>query len=571
MRRTRLLPLFIAAMLSGSGCGAERNSHPTLDSSVDGVYDVVFDLPYDSPSDYVPDTVDCTGYVDTDGDTIADHQEGDSDLDGDGQPNLADIDSDNDGLSDSSEAGDPDLCTGPRDTDGDTAPDFLDPDADNDGVSDHDELGTFGTSPTDVDSDDDGVSDLVETAYGSDPLSPTDTPQSHGDFVFVVDFMEAPEPGQDTLVFGTDLKMADVYIAIDTSGSMGGEVANLQAGLQDIIVPGIEAAIPNVQMGVMRFEDCPGDCPNSITNLQSITGDVTAVQAALDTITEASLCGGDEPYALALYIIATADVSGTGFPAASCAPGLFGYPCFRPGAIPIVIQIGDEPFCDQPFAWMPASGGCTCNPRKDVPAAYNALNLIHAKYIGVDTSESACTALDACPATAMRDVAFYTGSHDGTSLFVFEGNSDGTGLGTEIVNAVSTLAGSVPLDISARAVDAVDFPGEVVDATQFVQRIVPNVAGGVADPEDPTRVCVSGLPTGDWDSDGVADYFDGVVPGTIVCFDIIAAMNTSVPRISDEPQLYTAIVQVVGDMVTVLDEREIYFLIPPDVHVEIPI
>jgi hypothetical protein len=555
-----------------AGCGADRDDPaPFMDTGNDAPWDATGDAPPgDVPWDPPADTAGCSDYVDSDGDTIADHQEGDMDLDMDGQPNHLDTDSDNDGIADSAEAGDSDLCTAPRDTDADTDYDFLDPDSDNDGVSDSDEMG-YGTDPLANDSDGDGVSDLVETTYGSDPLDDADTPQSHGDFVFVVDYMEDPEPPQDTLVFGTDLQIADVYVTIDTSGSMGGEVANLQTSLQDVIVPGIEAAIPNVQMGVMRFEDCPGDCPHSIANLQSITDDITAVQDALDTITETSLCGGSEPYALALYVTATADVSGTGLPAASCGAGYLGYPCFRPGAIPIVIQIGDEPFCDQPFPWAPPSGGCTCNPRKSVADAYNALNTIHAKYIGVDTSEDACSPMDPCPRTQMEEIAMHTGSHDGVSLFVFDGASDGTGLGMEIVDAVSALAGSVPLDISAKAIDVEDWPGEAVDATVFVDRIVPNTAGGVADPEDPTRVCVGGLATGDYDGDGTHDYFDGVTPGTVVCFDIVAAMNTTVERIPDEPQLYTAIVQVVGDLITLLDEREIYFLIPPDVHVEIPI
>jgi hypothetical protein len=140
-----------------------------------------------------------------------------------------------------------------------------------------------------------------------------------------------------------------------------------------------------------------------------------------------------------------------------------------------------------------------------------------------------------------------------------------------VVDAVGILAGSVPFDISAEVYDVVDYPGETVNTTLFVDRVEPNTAGGVADPEDPSRVCVGGLAVGDWDADTFPDYFDGVAPGTIVCFDIVPAMNTTVERIAGEPQLYTAVVQVKGDMVTTLDEREIYFLIPPDVYIEVPL
>jgi len=543
-----------AAIIILAGCGADKG--PSLpDVPVDGID--APEVPVDGPYDMPVDTAACEDYVDSDGDTIADQHEGEADIDGDGTPNHLDLDSDNDGLSDAWEAGDADICTPPLQSDPDMVPDFLDPDSDGDGVSDADET-ACGTDVRDEDTDDDGVTDLVETAYGSDPLDPSDTPRSHGDFVFVVDYMEEPVPPEDTLVFGTDIQVADVYIAVDTSGSMGGEVTNLQDTLQTVIVPGIALSIPNVQMGVMRFEDCPGSsCPNFMVNLQSITDDETLVQAALDTIVDTSLCGGEEPYSLSLFVTATGDVTGTGLPPASCAPGFVGYPCFRPAAIPIVIQIGDEPFF----------GGAMCAPRKIVSDAYNALNSIHAKYIGVNTSGLPGPT---GPRPAMEDVALNTGSVAGTSPLVFDGNEDGTGLGTEIVDAVGLLANSVPLDISGRVEDVVDGPFDTVDASRFVDRVEPNAVGGVADPVDPTRVCVGGLATGDFDTDGFQDYFDDVAPGTIVCFDIIAARNDFVPRVPDAPQLYTAVVNVMGDWVTVLDSREIYFLIPPDIRVEIP-
>ncbi|MBW2261768.1 MAG: hypothetical protein JRG91_07325, partial [Deltaproteobacteria bacterium] len=368
------IPVLILTLLQ-PGCGAGDNPTPP-----DGG-DVGPDVPVDGTIDAVPDGPDsCDDYVDTDGDTIADRHEGDGDPDEDGLTNTRDDDSDNDGLSDAEEAGDGDICTHPVDHDGDTTPDFLDPDSDNDGVSDSDET-AMGTDPTEVDTDGDTISDLVEDVYGSDPLDDEDSPRTHGDFVFIVDYMQDPVPERDTLVFGTDIKVADVYILVDTSGSMFGEVANLQDSLQTIIVPGLVSSIPDVQIGLMRFEDCPGSsCDNDIANVQSITDVVDDVQTALDSITETSLCGGEEPYSLAAYIAATGDVSGTDVPGPSCPSGYIGLPCFRPTAIPIFVQIGDEPFCI-----MGIGGGCTCPPRKTTTTVITALNAIHAKYIGVST------------------------------------------------------------------------------------------------------------------------------------------------------------------------------------------
>lgn len=78
----------------------------------------------------------CTPGADTDGDKIPDEVEGckGEDVDGDGLPNFADVDSDGDGIKDAVEAG-PNPKS-PVDSDKDGKPDFLDTDSDNDGVND---------------------------------------------------------------------------------------------------------------------------------------------------------------------------------------------------------------------------------------------------------------------------------------------------------------------------------------------------------------------------------------------------------------------------------------------------
>lgn len=93
--------------------------------------------------------------------------------------------------------------------------------------------------------------------------------------------------------------------------------------------------------------------------------------------------------------------------------------------------------------------------------------------------------------------------------------------------------------------------------------------GGVADPRDPTRICAAGLTAVDTDADGHPDQFSDVLPGTIVCFDIVPLQNTTVePTV--EPQLFRAQVQVLGDSVTLLDTRDVYFLVPPGTYVGPP-
>ncbi|BDB56358.1 hypothetical protein SHINM13_06540 [Flavobacterium ammonificans] len=100
------------------------------------------------------------------------------DTDGDGRRNPYDVDSDNDGISDSVEKGA--NSNAPVDTDGDGTPDYLDLDSDNDGISDAIEKGPSATPVDtdgdgtldyrDLDSDNDGISDAIEKGPSATPV-----------------------------------------------------------------------------------------------------------------------------------------------------------------------------------------------------------------------------------------------------------------------------------------------------------------------------------------------------------------------------------------------------------------
>ncbi len=166
------------------------------DSDGDGTPDYL-DPDDDFDGDGVPDPDD----ADDDDDGIPDEDEGDGDDDGDGQPNALDIDRDNDGIVDLVEAQprgpgfvapsgndadkdglddayDPDqggTPLSPIDTDGDGTPDVDDLDTDNDTVPDsiegHDANmdGQPDVTPTGNDADRDGLDDAYDTVTRPQP------------------------------------------------------------------------------------------------------------------------------------------------------------------------------------------------------------------------------------------------------------------------------------------------------------------------------------------------------------------------------------------------------------------
>ncbi|WP_041391870.1 Ig-like domain-containing protein [Pleurocapsa sp. PCC 7327] len=166
-----------------------------LDSDGDGQFDLVeaggvdanndgkVDNFSDSNGDGLADSVDPkTGGVplnpnrDSDGNGLADRLDN-GDFDGDGIPDSADLDDDNDGILDSIEQnGDP-----TRDTDGDGIPDSFDLDSDNDGIADLVEAGG-------VDANGDGIIDNFVDSNGngladSQEGSPLPVPDTDGDGV----------------------------------------------------------------------------------------------------------------------------------------------------------------------------------------------------------------------------------------------------------------------------------------------------------------------------------------------------------------------------------------------------
>ncbi len=517
--------------------------------------------------------------TDSDRDGIADIDEGrmdpggprDSDLDG--TPDYLDTDSDGDGLADSREAGDAEPGTPPVDSDRDGTPDFLDLDSDSDGLSDADEASARCLDPTRQDTDGDGQTDLAEVTAGTDPCDPD---SRIPEFFYI---LPKDDPGGEsaaTLVFDTNIRRADVHFSMDTTGSMGGEIDNLQSALRTTVIPGIQAGIPDTAFGVSEFEDfpispfgsptCRGAPDRPFGLLQQITTDATLVDRAIRLLDMPLGCGADLPESSYEALYQIADGGGVDWPGGSVPPftpdgatpggGTIGGVGFRADAFPIVIHITDDvPHLARDYE---ARGITDAHSRSDV---VDAMAAIRARMIGIASRLEARAPLEdlaiatgavipptagTCPTGVdgrARDTVVLP---DGTETcpLVFDARMNGSGLSDTLVDAVNALVTAIRLDtVSIRVVG---------DVHGFIRATIPRSAVPPPGADPPT--------VADLDGDSIFDSFVGVTPGTVVEFTVLA-YNDTVPQ-TDVDQVFTVTLQVIGDGVTVLDEQPVTIIVP---------
>ncbi|MCB9616306.1 MAG: hypothetical protein H6721_00875 [Sandaracinus sp.] len=512
--------------------------------------------PTDSDGDGLPDFRD----FDSDDDTIGDGWETlpPDDTDGDGTRDRYDLDSDNDGFPDLQEAGPPDRdpTTAPVDTDMDGIPDYRDPDSDNDGLSDLDER-TRGTDPRNADTDGDGVTDLVEVGAcpegdatcAMDATDAGSSPRTRGNFVFFEPYMMLPDPPQDTLVFSTNLQVADVYFLIDTTGSMGTPIANVRSSLSSAggIIDQVRAVIPNVWFGIGEFRDY-GDA-FIYRNQQDLTADAAAAQAGANRLSAGGGGDGPEGGVPAVWSVATGQpiLRGPTTARTDCGADRFGYPCFRNGAVPIVVMVADYNFHNGPAT------GNTYTGYQTWAAVLPDLLARNIRIVGATVGTTARNDL--------RAMATATGAVDGAGNPLISDASGGT-VSSGVVEQIRLLANSTPIDIS---VVFEDDPTDGVDSfAAFVDHLVVNNAGG--DVMGRTCTVFPAERVRDTDGDTYADAIDNVTPGNPVCFDIVVKQNDVVMPTAS-PQVFRGTIRVIGDGFTELDRRDVFFLVPPVIEI----
>ncbi len=371
----------------------------------------------------------------------------------------------------------------------------------------------------------------------------------------------------------------DVHLSVDTTGSFGGEIQQLRASLQEVLIPRLRERVSNLAMGVSRFGDFPvrpfglqNDQPYNL--LTPITTDFDRVARAVHTLDRPLQNGGDPPesWIEALYQIATGEGLATGgatierfTPSAdTVGGGTAGGVGFREGAARVVINITDAPSHD-PYAYGAAAPGT-----HTLEQAATALRRVNARMIGIASGDPARAQLQQLALLTEAVVpptsgVCFTGLRgaprppvSGQCPLVFDIAPDGTGLADTTLDAIT------------RFLDTLAF-GTVTGTTEndprgFVQRLEAVSAMAPAGAPAPRREdrLPAAMP------DGVLETFAQVATRTRLGFEV-RLRNTRV-REEEFPQVFFVRVVLLGDGL-VVGERVVRVIVPegpkPDSAVDV--
>ncbi|HUJ62995.1 MAG TPA: hypothetical protein VLX92_31050 [Kofleriaceae bacterium] len=435
------------------------------------------------------------------------------------------------------------------------------------------------------------------------------------DFFFILPYNDAMGPVNKPLDFQTAVQALDVFFLMDTTGSMAGEIKNLQNALTGTVIPGIQAAVANTQFGVGALEDFPinpygnVNCAGDGTDdqpfklRQVITSNTAAVASAVNGLTNASGgtigCGNDLPEGgiEAIYQAATGDgltgPSPTNVPANHTGVGGV---AFRQGTMPVIVAISDADSHD------PASTASCSEPGYSEAEAYTgavaavahsraqtktALGNICARLVGMAAiptgTDPSCEAQsyfeDLATSTGARvpPVAWdYTGTRpagcasgqcctdfggagrapdaDGLCPVVFRVQTDGTGVSTSVVTGIQMLTRFATFTVTSLTMGVLtDINGVPLPTGHTTADFLKSIVPATFTLPPPPPV----LPNPTFDT----TTFYNVTPGTVVGFTV-NAYNDFVVQ-TDQPQIFRATIQVLAGGCTPLDQRSVLILVPP--------
>lgn len=435
------------------------------------------------------------------------------------------------------------------------------------------------------------------------------------DFFFSVPYLKDPDPAKDILKFGTKIKQVDVGILMDTTQSMGEEIANLLDSLSTKIVPGLKTAIPNVGYAVAHFEDFPvspfgydGSAGGALNKPYELFQGVTTFESATKSAVELLKVYNGGAFPEAQYEAQYQLLTGEGFswtaavagsiPKHVVKSGTYGGADWRPGSLPVVVQITDASWFEKTTYSTGTAGKLSPHSHTEVVSAYDTNK---AKFVGIHslvkksdgTMDTPCTNYANVTCDSARGyqqaikMAQDTGSVLDPSAFkgacgagkcctgiagaaqdpvggkcplVYLANPNGTGVAEGIVGAIEAISVGSAFDVTAiKSNDPsnMDWTGAAVDATKFIDKIRAMKEG------DSASGCAARA-VKDADGDGVEDTFVAVTVGEPVCFEVIPKKNDFVTPATNAPQFFKAFIDVVGMPGAVkLDRRDVLFLVPP--------
>ncbi len=531
--------------------GDKVPNYRDTDSDDDGIDDSVEaggdpENPVDSDEDTVPDCYD----KDSDNDGIMDVYERAVDSDSDTVPNYLDDDSDGDGIPDCIEKNGvdfkdtdldgypdcyavPDYSVPPADTDGDKDYDFVDLDSDGDGLGDIEEvvcpdLMKDGRVWSDVDGD--GFSDLAEKAVGS---LVCDKEEGVTDVEGIEFYFELPygEPEKtDVLVFTPTVKKADIFLNIDTTGSMDGELYNLKHSLSSTIIPETRAKITDSAFGIAQFRD---ENEPSMIQINPST-DLLTVQQSVNTLV--AEYGGDGPEAGYFSLDKLIDNG-----------------IWRLDTIPIAVHITDA-----------------VSHERGITDKSSVLTALQTKGVKVLTVLSDGGYETAAAETQLTELSDQTGAvvpecaGAGRTTLLYEISADGTGLDDAVVNGIDAMVKYALFDVYTLPAD--DGDTGTPDTSCFLKKIESLEYVGADD-------CAQTATPASFNSSSYNNGFENFstgtssasVPGSKLKFTVHAQNDTCVEP-TDRAQAFSADIHIV-DAVTgsYLDTQKVTIIVPPEI------
>jgi hypothetical protein len=386
----------------------------------------------------------------------------------------------------------------------------------------------------------------------SDAASPPGTFWS----CFELPFSDPPQPAAasgEWLPPGVDA--ADVYVLLDRSGDMLGEAASLRTNLSTVRsnvtcppngtgTPG--SCYPDLWMGAGTIHYA-GTSPSFQNHLDlQPNPDFSVIP-----ITEPTGCCSET------WLLSTwAAITGMGTATSGCTAGTFadrtscdgspaqlagyvpfGYPCFRSGAVSLIVLPGAE----DPGSTLvcPSTGILTSTA---VAAGVRIVGLLGSGATAAATN-------------LLAGLATGTGAVDpanGNAPLVFPGADAqaASGVETALLTARSLFK---HLSVAAQIVDD---PNDAVDVvTEFVDHLEALDGGAPG--------CASGLAREDSDLDGFFDTFLDVPYGATLCFSIVAHQNANVPGTTTTQNFLGSLDLTVNDTAPPAASLPLLFLVPP--------